>query len=81
MAQDQRDYFIERMRRAAGYRERAAFRVPLEGRATDPDADVSLPAALMEPPPPPGAELHWSLKVLVLLAAFILMMAVRRLLR
>lgn len=38
MALDQRDYFVDRIRKATGYRERAAFRVPLEGRETDPDA-------------------------------------------
>ena len=81
MALDQRDYFIDRIRKATGYRERAAFRVPLEGRATDPDADASLPAVLSGPPPVPGVEWHWSLKLLALLVAFIVIMAARHLLR
>lgn len=29
MAMDTRDYYVERLRKAAGYVERAAFRVPL----------------------------------------------------
>lgn len=80
MGMESRDYYVDWWRKKTGYRERAQFRVPAgeEGRTTDEDADAGGEYLRDGPPDLIGVNLHWSLKLLVMLVVVVGLLALRR---
>lgn len=84
MGIQERDYYIEHVRKQQGYVECADFRRPLAGSAGSPpdrpvDVVVDEVVPRRSPPDLIGADWHWSLKLLVWLAISVLVLVFLRL--
>jgi hypothetical protein len=79
MGIESRDYYRDWWRKRTGYQEKARFRVPAaeEGRATDDHAEAGGEYLESGPPDPIGADLHWSLKLVVMLILLAVLLALR----
>jgi hypothetical protein len=80
MGLESRDYYRDWWRKKTGYEEKARFRVPAsqEGRGTDDHWDAEGEYLRQGPPDPPGANLHWSIKLTVVLFLFVAFLALRQ---
>jgi hypothetical protein len=84
MSIETREYFRDWWREKTGYQERARFRVPAgeEGRATDDDwaagGEYLGPPSDRARPDLFASNLHWSIKLIVVLFVLVGLLAVRR---
>ena len=82
---ESRDWYRDWWRKRTGYEERARFRVPAgqEGRATDDNWDAGGEylsggkKARHGLPDLVGANLHWSIKLILMLCALVALLALR----
>lgn len=81
MGIQERDYYLDRLRKRTSYEEKARFRVPASqesARTDSPEPSGGEYLEGMEPPGLRGARVHWSLKLVLLLLVFVTLLALRR---